>query len=76
LQLIYERTLNYLKGLQQNNGQIILDNQTIFNVWETIQAARAISLWQNETDPMYQKKEDIFCTAQILIFLHEFINKK
>jgi len=26
--------------------------------------------------PTYQKKEDIFCTAQILIFLYEFLNKK
>jgi len=52
-ELIYEsvqRALNYLKSLQQNNGQIILENYKIFNVWETIQAARAISLWQDKTD--------------------------
>ncbi len=52
-EFIYERVqraLNYLKDLQQNNGQLILENHKIFNVWETIQAVRAISLWQNKTD--------------------------
>jgi len=51
--LIYQsaqRAVDYLKRLQHDNGQIILDSYIIFNVWETIQAVRAISLWQNRTD--------------------------
>jgi len=45
-----QRAVNYLRRLQHDNGQIILVNYKVFNVWETIQAARAISLWQNKTD--------------------------
>jgi prenyltransferase beta subunit len=51
--LIYqsaERAVNYLRGLQHDNGQIILDDDEMFNVWETIEAVRAISLWQDETN--------------------------
>jgi hypothetical protein len=42
--LIYqsaERAVDYLRGLQHDNGQIILDDDELFNVWETIEAVQA-----------------------------------
>lgn len=51
--LIYqsaERAVDYLRGLQHENGQIILDDDELFNVWETIEAVQAISLWEDEAN--------------------------
>ncbi len=42
------RALAYLKGQQRDEGQITVSAHSIFNVWETITAARAISLWESE----------------------------
>jgi len=38
--------LIYLKRHQHENGAISLTRQSAFDVWETIQAARALALWQ------------------------------
>ncbi len=41
-----QRGMRYLSSLQQKNGQIIIGHHKIYNVWETMEAARAISLWR------------------------------
>ncbi len=44
------RAVGYLHGVQQDSGQIILGHHKIYNVWETVEAVRAILLWQTDSD--------------------------
>jgi len=44
------RALAYLQGQQKAGGQITVSEHSIFDVWETIEAARAISLWVGEKE--------------------------
>jgi len=50
------RATNYLEELQNTNGQIIVGRQPVFNVWDTVQAVRAISLWRHRSEELSKSK--------------------